>query len=373
MFFLLDWILSIFCSLFSIGCPRPPSTVIPSTPVVLPTPDALEHVKLGIAYPPVQDDEQRAFSLPILQELDVQDIRFNEEWAFRQPTEGGSFAWSPLDERLAWASANGIQVLLTVSSNGPDWACSEIRNERSCVYNNNQDFQNYIEQLLQRYPNQIYRIQFGNEWQSDFWYVGTAQEFVAANNIVSDAIAAYSPMTQQVLGGFTSISLRFLAGCNGFVDSFYDDEGTFFDRAFLDANCDDPAFQEVFDRIDYILENANFDLLDIHLYDDFENWSAYYMNIQASLSEKNKGDVPIIVSEFGGPNLNLESSDESYQAERLGGYIQAVDDLGVASAYFFRLIEGSQNQAHRLSGLLRTPSLAKKPSFDFFKAYSTAA
>jgi len=40
--------------------------------------------------------------------------------------------------------------------------------------------------MLNRYKNQIAKIQFGNEWNLEFWYAGTAQDFVAANNILYD-------------------------------------------------------------------------------------------------------------------------------------------------------------------------------------------
>ncbi|MBC2845684.1 glycosyl hydrolase [Winogradskyella flava] len=318
---------------------------------------------LGISFPPVSDNEQRNFTDPLLNELNVKHIRIGEDWSFREPIQG-SFNWQPLDDRINWATENNINILLTIQSNGPDWACSDLQNQNSCVYNNNNEFKNYIQQLLQRYPNQISKIQFGNEWQSDFWYIGSEEQFTEANNIVYDAIQQYSPETQLILGGFTTISLRFLAGCNGLIDSFYNDEGDLFDQDFFNENCDNIEFQTVINRINYILDNASYDLLDIHLYDDVENWMIYYENF-ITLTTK-----PVIITEFGGPNLNLEPTSEQYQSERLKLYIETIDSMKVDEAYFFKLVEGSSNPAHAQSGLIDNETLNKKLSFFAFKDYN---
>jgi len=317
-------------------------------------------INLGISFPPVADEEQRLFTAPLLNELNVEIIRIGEDWSFREPTEG-NFNWAPLDARINWAESNDINILLTIQSNGPEWACNPEQNANSCVFNDNQKFKNYIEQMLQRYPNRISKIQFGNEWQSDFWYIGSEQDFVIANNVVYNAIQQFSPQTKFVLGGFTTISLRFLAGCNGMIDEFYDDEGTLFDRAFLDTNCGSSEFQSVLNRIDYVLQNALYDEVDMHLYDDAENWKIYFDNFKTMV------DKPIIVSEFGGPNVNLESTAETYQSERLEFYVRTLDSLQIDEAYFFKLVEGSNNPAHSESGLVNNPELTKKLNYQKFK------
>lgn len=315
---------------------------------------------LGISFPPVADNEQRTWTEPLLNELNVNVIRIGENWGFREPSEG-NFNWTSLDDRINWAKNNGIDVLLTIQSNGPDWACSQQQNTNSCVFNDNEQFKNYVERLLQRYTNRIAKIQFGNEWQSNFWYIGDEQDFVTANNIVYQAIQQYSPNTQLVLGGFTTISLRFLAGCNGLIDEFYDDEGNLYNREFLDENCSSTEIQSVKNRIDYVLQNAHYDIVDIHLYDDVENWTIYFQNIEAMIEK------PIIITEFGGPNVNIEPITEEYQSDRLELYIKTIDSLEVEEAYFFKLIEGGNNPAHTESGLINNPELTKKLSYFTFK------
>jgi hypothetical protein len=318
------------------------------------------NVNLGISFPPVANEEQRVFTEPLLNELNVNIIRIGENWSFREPSEG-NFNWSSLDDRINWAENNELNILLTIQSNGPDWACNAQHNTNSCVFEDNEKFRNYIEQLLQRYPNRISKIQFGNEWQSNFWYIGNEQDFVTANNIVYNAIQQFSPQTKFVLGGFTTISLRFLAGCNEMIDEFYDDEGNLYTREFLNNNCNSVEILEVKNRIDYVLQNAFYDLVDIHLYDDAENWAVYFENFKAMVQK------PIIITEFGGPNVNIESITQEYQSERLELYIKTIDSLEVEEAYFFKLVEGTNNPAHTESGLINNPELTKKLNYFTFK------
>ena len=325
------------------------------------TDTCLLHSEIGISFPPVSGELERDFAKIHLDSLGIKRMRFGENWSFREPTPG-DFNWGPLDDRMAWLSDNGYEVLLTIQSNGPEWACG-IQNSRSCVYNDNSEFKAYVDALLSRYPNQIDKIQFGNEWQSDFWYIGNAQQFVEANNVLYQSVQEFSPSTKVVLGGFTTISLRFLAGCNGFVDSFYDDEGVLYDSAFLANNCTVPEFLQVEARIDSVLKLAKYDILDIHLYDDVEQWDEYYSNFSDTITK------PIIVSEFGGPNMNLEPYTEAYQADRVYEYIKKLDSLGISEMYFFKLVEGTANPAHSTSGLIEGSSLEPKLAYDVVKAF----
>jgi type IX secretion system substrate protein len=323
----------------------------------------LNTLNLGISFPPVGDSNERSFTKTHLDKLDVVKIRFAEEWAFREPSKG-NFSWAPLDERMDWADNNNFEVLLTIQSNAPSWACSSKKNVKSCVFKDNNDFKAYMDLLLKRYSGKIDKIQFGNEWQSDFWYIGNAGEFIAANNVLSQSVQQYSPGTKVVLGGFTAISLRFLAGCNGLVNSFYDDDGNFYDSVFLAQNCSSPNILKIKSRIDSVLRFAKYDILDLHLYDDVEQWDEYYLNFSDTISK------PIIVSEFGGPNMNYEPYSESYQADRLYQYIKKLDSLHIQEAYFFKLVEGTGNPAHTTSGLIEKVTLREKQAYHVFDAFA---
>lgn len=319
----------------------------------------------GISFPPVADATQRDFTRDKLDDLGVKKIRFAEDWALREPEEG-NYHWQALDDRLTWAYDHGYEVMLTIQSHGPDWACdSTLQSDVSCVFKDTSLFRIYIDTLLKRYGNRISKIQFGNEWQSDNWYPGSAGDFIATNNVLYDAVRSHAPQVKVVLGGFTTISLRFLAGCQGYVDSFYDGEGHFYDSAYLADNCTSDKFLASHHRIDSVLRYACYDMLDIHLYDDVEQWDEYYACFTDTLTR------PVIVSEFGGPNMNYEPYTDEYQAMRLYQYLRKLDSLGIAEAYFFKLVEGTDNPAHSTSALIYDTTYQEKPAYAIFKAFST--
>lgn len=322
----------------------------------------LNNLTLGISFPPVADGTQRAFAKTHLDLLGIEKIRFAENWVLREPTQG-NFNWQPLDDRINWAYNNGYEILLTIQSNAPSWACSPLQNGQSCVFNDNNDFKTYIDSLLQRHPNKINKIQFGNEWQSDYWYIGNANNFIQVNNILYNSVQTYSVNTQVVLGGFTTSSLRFMAGCNGYVNSFYEDDGTYYDASYLATNCPTQEIQDVKNRIDSVLQYAQYDIIDLHFYDDVEQWDEYYLNFADTISK------PIIVSEFGGPNMNYEPYSDAFQTDRLYQYIKKLDSLQILEAYFFKLVEGTANPAHSASGLIDDTTLLEKPAYYLFKSF----
>jgi hypothetical protein len=109
-------------------------------------------------------------------------------------------------------------------------------------------------------------------------------------------------------------------------------------------------------NIDYVFANADYDILDIHLYDDPENWPEYL-----SVLPENK---PILVSEFGGPNSEFECTDAAYQAVRMEQYIDAVEQLPIIEAYYFKLVE-SDSSYHKDSGLFYS-NYTVKPARNVF-------
>ncbi|MDX1693980.1 MAG: cellulase family glycosylhydrolase [Ketobacteraceae bacterium] len=323
----------------------------------------------GLSYPPVEEAADRQFTLEQLAALNVDRVRFDEGWRYREP-EQGFFDWGPLDQRMDWLFENGISVLLTIQSNGPDWACDPVRlNERACVFVDSQAFKNYIQALLQRYPNEIPLIQFGNEWLSDYWFTGNAEEFVEYTNILYSAVQEYSPQTKVVLGGLANGDLSSLAFCKGAIDSFHRDAtGELIQASQRAALCNSEEALAARDMLETVLENAKYDVIDIHLYDDVENWKTYLQTLRSHIGTA----TPVIVGEFGGPNLFWEAYSDEYQAQRLEQYLTTLSEMAVEEAYYFKLVQSeSALESHWESGLFRMLDnlYVKKPAFDTFQQF----
>ncbi len=152
----------------------------------------------GLSFPPFSNSDQIDFTIREVNSFNLDRIRIAINWENREPQKG-EFYWEPMDYRMQQAKQNNISVLLSVHSHGPDWACSELENEKSCVYSNEVDFKNYITEVLSRY--EIDKIQFGNEWENSF--VGTMEEYVKFNNILYDITKNVSPLNKSCSGGIT--------------------------------------------------------------------------------------------------------------------------------------------------------------------------
>ena len=137
----------------------------------------------GMSFPPFKNSEEINFTLKELKALNINKIRIAIDWKYREPNKG-EYNWKAMDERMNSAGENNVSVLLTVHSSGPDWACSNVKNDKSCVFNDEEDFKRYVKDMINRY--EIDKIQFGNEWENT--YAGTMEEFVKFNNILYETV-----------------------------------------------------------------------------------------------------------------------------------------------------------------------------------------
>ena len=323
-------------------------------------------IAVGMSFPPYSNSEQIDFTITELKKLAINRIRIAIDWRNREP-EQGSFYWDPMDLRMNTAQENDISVFLTIGSLCPDWARLSYGSDGACIMDENA-LQTFVEEILIRYDF-IDKIQFGNEWNFDTAEGGTAytdhnsiEKFVIYNNILYDAVQRLSPDTEVVLGGLTKaypIVEYFVQ--NGSYPSF---TGIKLANGATIEYLENRIYKmkieydrkEIKQNIEYVFEHANYDILDIHLYDDPTNWPKYLSVLP--------DDKPILVSEFGGPNSEFENTCPSYQAERMQYYIDSIEQLPIIEAYYFKLVE-SDTSYHKDSGLFYS-NLRMKPARNVF-------
>ncbi len=313
----------------------------------------LTSLKLGLSFPPVSNAQGRDLTRQHMVALNMSLLRFGEDWTLREPTKG-TFAWGGLDDRMQFVQDNNLSLWLTIQSQGPPWACDPLlTNKKSCVYTDLAAFRNYVNKVLKRHGNKIAKIQFGNEWQGEWWYAGTAEQFVASHNVVYSAARLHAPEAKVVLGGFSIGALRGLAACEGLMPS---PPG---------KDCASAEGKQFLGRIRTVLQKAKYDAIDIHLYDDPENWQFYHDAVV-----KNAPGVPILISEFGGPNVLTEPYTDEYHGKRVQVYLDKIAMMPVAEAYYFTLVENpNANKTHVKSGLL-TPGPAYMPKSAYYVVQS---
>ncbi len=328
----------------------------------------LNNLELGLSFPPISDGKDREFTKSLTNDLGVNHIRAAEDWSFREP-EQGEFKWNPIEDRLEFCAQNQLDFFLTFKSNAPKWARDEY-NERSATFKNISDFESYLKAFFEHTDKYfIPYVQFGNEWVSDWWFVGNKYQFCNYTNLFYDIVKEYSPNTQVALGGFAIGVLRELAMHYNFTDTLITEKGEIIGESDFKSQIDDKEHQKGLERTLYVLENAQYDILDIHLYDDYWNFKAY-----KNVIEQLAPGYPIISTEFGGPNLYWENIWNDYSshfhAQHLQNCIETIERMNISLAYYFKPISSrSANPSHRQSGLINQ-MLMMKGSYHVFKAYS---
>lgn len=323
--------------------------------------------EIGFSFPPVGNAAARDFTQQHFDELGVRLLRFSAHWRYIEP-QPGEYRWETMDERMAWVAENDYALLLTIEALGPEWACQPAPvSEHSCLYSDEAAFREFVTQLITRYSGQIAKIQYGNEWDdSNAMFIGSAQDYVRYNNLVYDVVQQVAPQIDVVLGGLSKGALQRIAGCDGRLDSYRDYRGNVLSGAQLDERCQTAWVQEQLSRIGVVMREAHYDIVDLHMYDDPENWPVYYEAIASRL------DVPILVSEFGGPHPRFEPLDDAYHAERVQAYLEAITALPIIEAYYFRLTV-SDTTLHGPGGLIRTDAETRtvepRPGYEVFRDF----
>lgn len=337
-------------------------------------------LKLGMAYPPAKDRRQRAFAAKHLKNLHVNLVRLSTTWKRDEPRQG-KFNWKLLNGHLRWAHENHFSLLLTISAKGPVWACdpNKIGIRGGCVPSDMRDFENYVQALVshlhmvQSLINTlpISKIQFGNEWDNPDvgFYPGTAQEYTEQLNIVYEEVKGVFPNIPVLPGGLLSHNMRSIAICNGSKHFGDPPPGG------LARFCHNPKHLEKIKRLEYVFGFGKYDMVDQHLYFDPENWKVYLDTLRNYVLPPWNNRLPIIVSEFGGPNAKHAPRHDHYHARQVDAYIQALLTTDVTEAYYFKLVEPAERNetggqsSYAESGLIdKTPSL--KPAYDVYRDYA---
>jgi hypothetical protein len=321
--------------------------------------------RMGLSYPPLKTNNQRKITQYHCQKLGIDLIRTGIGWSYIELNEG-TFSWSGFDKRMNFFRDNGIDILLTIDSYGPEWN-NDLVTPKSSTFKNVTAFEVFLRALFNRYKSyNIHKIAFGNEWVSDYQFIGTAEQFVNYSNIVYNVANEIIPATTFVLGGIATASLRLAAAYYNYTDFFRSGtEGEIITGSELQDLLSSQEVLEGVNRVSYILANATYDELDIHLYDDYEYWEIYTTMMKDLVPGK-----PIIVSEFGGPNIFWEKYSNKKHSVHLNNSISVLNELDIEEAYYFKLVQsGTSTPQHRKSSLLNN-LLTIKPAYYVIQSFT---
>lgn len=355
--------------------------------------------EFGLSFPPMSDEQQRTFTASNMQDLGVTQLRNNFSWTWLEPSEN-NLDFSPVGDRLSWASNNNLSMFVTITSRAPSWRCIEPPAESGKCITDPADWEIFLDSLfsyMKQYEQQtgslpIHAFQFENEWEpgGSLSYPGTPNQFKQQNDIMYQIAKQYFPNVPFYFGSFTRGTVAKVAFCEGYTTSFVYADGTV--ETNPAAVCD-TNFANVVTVLKDILKTIDYDAADHHLYWDPEtHWPAYIEALRNEMLPKNKSNIALTISEFGGPNTKritmyfcgspdpcpnmTRANINAYQDEQIGRQIEQLKTLGnqgeIEAAYLFTLVENGTFPAGRFSGLYyldnQTNLPVEKPSYQTFKS-----
>jgi hypothetical protein len=188
----------------------------------------IEDLALGIAFPPNGNVEQRDFTVEQLTALSIDRILIGQAWELREP-ERDQFNWAPLDARM-------------------------------------DRFREYVAAFLRRYGTDVEFIQFGNEWnwEIDEFLNGDDAAFTRFANILYTEVMKLPPDARPTVV-FASVAI---GGLRGVAFALTELDNVYFDGVPLygeeELAAADRATPEAIERYRTIVENVNFEAVDLH-------------------------------------------------------------------------------------------------------------
>lgn len=212
---------------------------------------------------------ERTFTLRALDDLGLRHIRISENWR-RRPLHPAPEDFAPLKRRLSALRAGGLKVLLTIENDGPDAACG-ARHAHGCYLRADAPLEGFITALLAAVGDDIEAIQFSNEWDGP--YRARADEFLALHARAARTIRATRPGLPLVMGGITGNAPYAVSLCTaGATPTRAGGVSWAQAVAKFCARTDEIAARCAL--VDHVLRRADFDVLDLHLYDAEALWPA---------------------------------------------------------------------------------------------------
>lgn len=265
---------------------------------------------LGLAFP----GNQPAF-YGLLRDAGMSWARISASWR-RIGNEDGTVSFDDLDRRVSGLQAVGIQPFITFESDA-DWATDPATHRvKNATPLDVHAWQSFVAAVVERYDGDghadmpglrapVRYWQAANEYVSDTnasgGWAGSNVDLLAYVNAAHDAVKAADPAAQFVLGGTAAFVMDVALVNQGRADwtvrQFWEDGS---ELVFAPTKSKGPEVSDLVEnRLKFILQNARYDISDIHLYGP-ENRDPARI---AALRDWS-GERPFLSSECGGPNLD---------------------------------------------------------------------
>ncbi|SCM68782.1 hypothetical protein [Donghicola eburneus] len=277
-------------------------------------PAPLQAPALGLAFP---GNQPQFYDL--LRDAGMSWARISASWR-RIGREDGSLSFADLDRRVAGLQAVGVHPFVTFESDA-DWATDPATHRvKNATPTDMTAWAAFITAVVERYDGDghadmpglrapVRMWQAANEYVSDTnasgGWAGSNADLLIYVNAAHDAVKAADPAAQFVLGGTAAFVMDVALVNQGYADwtvrQFWQDGSELVYAPDKSRGAEVTALVE--DRLKFILENARYDIADIHLYGPEERDGDRIAALTAW-----SGGKPFLSSECGGPNLDYGDS-----------------------------------------------------------------
>lgn len=269
---------------------------------------------LGLAFP----GNQPSF-YGLLRDAGMSWARISASWR-RIGNADGTFSFAGLDRRVSGLQAVGVHPFITFESDA-DWATDPASHRVKNATPLDMDaWRAFVAAVVERYDGDgqndmpglrapVRLWQAANEYVSDTnasgGWAGSNADLLTYVNAAHDAVKSADPTAKFVLGGTAAFVMDVALVNQGRADwtvrQFWEDGSELVYSPKVSKGADVTALVE--GRLKYILQNARYDIADIHLYGPEARDPARI----AALRDWS-GGRPFLSSECGGPNLDYGNS-----------------------------------------------------------------
>ncbi len=207
----------------------------------------------------------------LMNEAGAKWLRVDVYWDMIE-SEKGAFRWKHLDSILS--GSDDCNYIFTIYSCAR-WATGALTPLPSRLPEEMSDYTNFLGTIVARYKDKVRFWQIENEIEisSQFWN-GTVEDYATLLKAAYETIKSIDPNLYVITQGLTG-------GMN--VETHKGSCEASFDGMLLHAK-------------------GYFDMVDVHLYEEYETYAERLEWVKKTL-DSHGVDVPIIVSELGGPDM----------------------------------------------------------------------
>jgi len=308
-----------------------------------------------------------------LDDLGVGWVRIPVTWGQVEPRRG-DYKWAAVSDavRAEARTRPGMRAMVTLEAKSP-WAGrgtgGEVGEKATVPPRDLDAYSRFVHGMVTRGRGVVECWQIENEMESQFWWAGTSQDYLALLRTAHRAIRSADPSAKVAVGGFTSwtSSAAVLVDAGKSKAEIARELG-YGEIGGRDTSQVEASVRRSLSFVDDVLGQGAeyFDIVDLHLYHRYETIPMRVEWLRAKM-RANGYEKPIWATEVGGPDTAVLPHSDSVQAQEVVKRVVLALSSGVEKVFWLGLSE-MHDQGERFKRMgLTTTSWQRKPAFEAYR------